>query len=689
MGSEFLDAALLYASLGWRVFPLKPRSKSPATAHGFMDATTDEERIRKWWGRRPDYNIGIATGDGLCVIDVDDKPDKHPVLGSDMLRDWELEHGDISETVCAKSGTGGMHYYFDVGNVEISGCQSDTIFIDLRCDGNYIVAPPSIHPDTGMPYTWDISPEDMEPAKANDTDKACIQWVYDNRKGAKKDGEKSKPMVPQGSIREGEGRNSWLYEMGCSVRGQGADDEMVAEYVRMLNERKCSPPLDGREVDKIIKSVCTKPIGMSDEAKAIVESKTKPANHVVVSNAIMDEYSACYLDGTPAVFDGITYHMGWDAIERAILREWPNAKERDRKEVTKYLALMMPHQQASSPRYIGFTNGVLDIETMELLSFSPELRIPNVIPHKWNPDAQSDLLDMTLAKIACNDPYIESNLCEFIGLSMYRSSKYAFAAILLGRQDTTASNGKSTYIELLRNILGGNNYSSLSLHSLGDRFFQDYLAGKLANLGDDISSEFVKGAALEVFKKSVSGDEITTDVKGRKGYSFKPYCTMVFSANKLPKLESLDDGVIRRLFPIRFSAHFQETDPDFDPEIKEKMRAEEVIEAAIVRGVNGLLRVIANRRPTDNDESRKMVSDIKIDNSTILQWIDDDGVTRASLEGGATGYAYALYEEWCKNSGVTKKYAKWQFSKEVCNYFGFKVKNTTRENKSVRIFADD
>jgi len=690
MGNAPIDYALLYASLGWPVFPLVPRTKEPATVHGFKDASTDEAQIRRWWGKSPDYGIGIATGGGRCVIDVDDKPEKHGgLLGSDFLREWEQEHGEISETVCCKTPTGGMHYYLDVGDTYIGGCQSDTIFIDLRCDGNYVVAPPSIHPDTGTAYVWDISPEDMPPAKATDTDKACIQWVYDHRRGAGKDGKRKKPAIPSKMVREGEGRNNFLYEQGCSARGRGSDDDMVAAYLETLNSMKCSPPLPDAEVRKIVNSVCTKPIGMSDEAKALVESKGKRiAQHVHVSNAIMDRYSACFLDGTPAIFDGITYHMGWEAIERAILREWPNAKEKDRKEVVKYLALTMPRETASNPRYIGFTNGVLDIETMDLLSFSPDLRIPNVIPHAWNPDARSPLLDRTLARIACNDPFIESNLCEFIGLSMYRSGKYAFAAILLGRQGESASNGKSTYIDLIRNVLGTDNYSSLSLHALGERFMQDYLAGCLANLGDDISSEFVKGAALEVFKKSVAGSEITTDIKGRKGYSFKPYCTMVFSANKLPKLENLDDGVIRRLFPIRFNAHFTDADADFDPDIGEKLKDEAVIEAAIVRGINGLRRVVENRRPTDNEESRKMVKDIKTDNSTIFQWIDDDGIDRDALIGTAIGHAYGLYEEWCKDSGVTKKYAKWQFSKEICDYFKFKVKNTSREGRSIRIFAD-
>lgn len=691
MSSEFLEAALLYASMGWPVFPLQPRQKDKyAVASWKKECSTDEKQIRTWWGKNPNYNIGLVTGNGLCVIDVDDKPEKHGgLLGSDFLRDWELDHGEISETCCAKSGTGGMHYYFNVGDTHISGCQSDTIFIDLRCDDNYIVAPPSIHPDTGQPYTWDISPEDMPPAKATSTDRACIQWVYDNRRGADKDGKKEKVKVPKGQVKDGEGRNNFLYEQGCSARAKGSDDDMIHAWITSLNKLKCNPPLKDGEVNKIIKSVCSLPIGLSDEAKEMKkQGGSKKANHVVIANRILGQYSACFLDGMPAVFDGLSYRVGWDMVERAVLKEWPNAKDRDRKEVIKYLHLTMPHHKQSDPRYIGFKNGVLDIETMELLSFSPEFKIPNVIPHDWNPNATSEVVDNTLRKIACDDPYIENNLAEFIGLCMYRSGKYAFSAILLGKQGETASNGKSTYIDMIREILGEDNYSSLSLHVLGERFYQDYLAGKLANLGDDISSSFTKGQSLEVFKKAVAGSELTTDVKGTKGYKFKPYCTMIFSANEFPKLENLDDGVLRRLFPIRFNAHFTSDDPDFDPDIGDKLKQEEAIEAAIVRGVWGLKRVIQQRRPTDNDESRRMVRSIQVDNSSILQWIEDDGIQRENLIESTVAYAYELYEQWCKNSGIKNKFAKWQFSKDTCSHFKFKIKNTTREGKSVRIFVN-
>src|SRR4051812_46368242 len=65
------NAALWYAEHGWPIFPLRPHGKTPLTAHGFKDATTDTGTVRDWWTATPDANIGVATGVLFDVIDVD------------------------------------------------------------------------------------------------------------------------------------------------------------------------------------------------------------------------------------------------------------------------------------------------------------------------------------------------------------------------------------------------------------------------------------------------------------------------------------------------------------------------------------------------------------------------------------------------------------------------------------------
>ena len=689
--SPFLEAAIGYAEMGIPVFLLNPRSKHPTFgSSGFHDGTTDIDQVRSWWSERPGCNVGGTMGNGLVCLDFDPPKDDNPADGREWLEEWEREHGKLPETATAVTGREGTHLFYRVDR-PVPKSENGAIHVDIRGDGSYAMLAPSIHPETGNAVFWDLDPEEYGIADADDNVYALIEAA---RPPKEENGTRVKVKMPTEPIRPGE-RNSRLLSLGRSARAkQESDDPMyILSFLDATNKRWCQPPLDDSEIERLAESVCSVPPGYSEEVKEKLakggNGGGRSANHVSVAQRLLGNYSACYLDGSPAVFDGLTYRIGWNEVERCVLREWPNSKDRDRKEVVKYLDLTMPHETQSPPRYIGFANGVLDVETMELLSFSPRFRIPNVIPHDWNPDARSDLLDKTLKKIACGDPYIETNLCEFVGLCMYRSGKYAYSAILLGKKTEKASNGKSTYINLLKNVLGKDNFSALSLCDFGDKFNRQYLSGKLANLGDDISSEFTKGASLEVFKKAVSGDEIHTDVKNGKGYDFEPYCTIVLSANEFPKMENLDDGVLRRLFPIRFNAHFSSEDPDYNPDIKDEFKySEEIAEAAIVRGVWGLKRVIDQRRPTDNDESRSMVKDIQTDNSNILQWLEDEQHARDEFVERTVGSAYEVYEKWCARSGVRNGYAKWQFSKKMCEHFKFRIKNTSRGGVSMRIFVD-
>ena len=666
--NEFLEAALLYASLGWKVFPLKPGKKDEfAVASWKNEASTDEAQIRRWWARNPRYNIGIVTGSGLCVIDVDDKP-KNPVMGSDMLRDWELEHGEISETMCCKTPTGGMHYYFDVGDARISGCQSNTIFIDLRCDGNFIMAPPSIHPDTGTAYTWDISPEDMMPVKATEVDRACIQWVYDNRRGAGRNGEKAKARIPGKKVREGEGRNQFLYEQGCSARAKGSDDDLVELWLTELNEQRCQPPLSERELMKIVGSVCSKPIGLSEEAKA-KRGRPRKFDHAKVARTLIDERGAAFVDGMPALRDqdGGRYRTGWDAFDAAIIDMHDDCTTSNRREVKSYIQAKAPKLRQSPWYLIAFTNGVLDVRTMEFRGWLPSDVIPNVIPHRWNPDARSATLDHVLDRMACGDVPVLCNLTEFIGVCMMRSVKRCpVFPVLIGE----GSNGKSTYIGLLKDVVGDENISGLQPKDITARFLGGHIVGKTANLGDDIASGFLDDKDCAIIKSVATGDLMFTDVKCGTGFKFEPYCTMVFSCNAFPRLDDTTPGFMRRFMPIEFNAVFSPHDEDYDPMIGEKLREEETLEYACVIGVEGLRRVISQNGPTQNEMSEAVKGDLAREGNTALQWFNDESISAEHLVGMTKEEAHREYVNWCERNGYARTaMASGTLSAQIGTYF--------------------
>jgi len=134
------EQALAYAAHGWPVFPCQPDGKQPATRHGFLDATTDPDKITWWWRRQPGANLAIATGQpGPDVLDVD----QHGKAGNGFAAFNRLKRAGLIDgaTALVATPSGGLHAYF-TGSDQHCG-KLPRHHLDFRAQGGYIVAPPS------------------------------------------------------------------------------------------------------------------------------------------------------------------------------------------------------------------------------------------------------------------------------------------------------------------------------------------------------------------------------------------------------------------------------------------------------------------------------------------------------------------------------------------------------------------
>lgn len=143
-----LTDALALAQGGWTVLPL--RGKIPLTAHGMKDATTDPAQLERWWAGGASHNIGIRVPSSLLVLDID------PQNGGTLAALTEAAGGSLPETLTVHSGrgTGGRHLYFLHPGGPVSSRRLPE-GIDVKTNTGYVVAPPSLHPATGLPYRWE------------------------------------------------------------------------------------------------------------------------------------------------------------------------------------------------------------------------------------------------------------------------------------------------------------------------------------------------------------------------------------------------------------------------------------------------------------------------------------------------------------------------------------------------------
>jgi hypothetical protein len=155
---RLVDFALSYASRGWAVLPCHSPTgggctcsatecsspgKHPRLVNGLTGATTDSSDIEGWWRRWPNANVAIRTGEvsGLVVIDIDRRGG-----GDGTLAKLVKQHGRLPKTLAVQTGDG-VHLYFQHPGCPVPNDASRRLGpgIDIRGDGGYVLAPPSLH----------------------------------------------------------------------------------------------------------------------------------------------------------------------------------------------------------------------------------------------------------------------------------------------------------------------------------------------------------------------------------------------------------------------------------------------------------------------------------------------------------------------------------------------------------------
>lgn len=267
MEKIMLEYAELYLSKGFTIFPVKPKQKRPAVKWKvFQFRKPTHAELKRWFSFRQKYGIGIVTGkiSSICVLDFD---------SVEAYR--ETIRRGLPETPTVKTAKG-YHAYFKYpegisnfqNRVNISG-------FDIRGDGGYVVAPPSIHP-SGRRYEW------IEGMGLDDLPLARLpEWIMREAKTSanppqhkNKLGHKLIKERPLNELLQGvdEGcRNHSMTRIAGVLVSRGCSYENSLGILLKINQKN-RPPLPSYEIEKILQSILRKE---GHETKLLVEKKMK------------------------------------------------------------------------------------------------------------------------------------------------------------------------------------------------------------------------------------------------------------------------------------------------------------------------------------------------------------------------------------------------------------------------------
>ncbi|MBR5296821.1 MAG: hypothetical protein IKU29_03015 [Parabacteroides sp.] len=477
------------------------------------------------------------------------------------------------------------------------------------------------------------------------------------------------------SLCEGEGRNNALFSYILPLQQNDFSVEDCRECIGIINDFVLKDPLTEDELKVILRDgAFNKPTFFNSKGSFLFD---KFAKFLLRADNIIK------LNGKLYIYQNGIYEHGDDYIEAAMIEHIPNLNQSKRKEVLSYLNLLVTKESVvADANLIAFNNGVLNITNDSFTDFSPEYIITNKIPHNYNPDAESELLDRVMNKLSCEDENVYELLYQAIGYCFYRRNELRKSFFLLGEK----RNGKSTFLDMVSTMLGEDNTSNLDLCEIGDRFRTAELTGKLANIGDDINDEWVSNTAI--FKKVVSGDTVTAERKSKDPFKLRSFAKFFFSANALPRLGRGKDSraVLDRLVIIPFDAKFSKQDDDYDPFIKYKLRGEDVMEALIANAIPALKNLLIEQEFVSCDRVKENLEEFEKSNNPILEFFEE--LDEIDYLNEPIKVIYQKYTTFCLSNNLQACSAI-EFQKRMKHEFNLTIKTVENNGKKVRVYVDE
>ena len=480
-------------------------------------------------------------------------------------------------------------------------------------------------------------------------------------------------------MKDGDGRNDALSKQAFALGKIKLSEDQIKNIFKLINKYILKDQISEDELNTILRPETFQKMSSSmffdDNGKFMTN---------IFGRYMIEEQNTIYTNGQLCIYDPQRgfYDPNMRLIKHTMIQLFENIPMNKRNEAYDYLTIEAPQKDQSSRRYILFKNGIYDLEEKKLLPHSPEYVISNQIPWDYNPNAYSEIVDKTLNKLACNDHQIRTLIEECIGYCFYRDSKLGKCFILTGEKN----NGKSTFIFMLNNLLGDDNYSSVDITNLARELDIASLANKLANIKDDIADNYMDGLNVSLFKQVATGNRCRGKFLYNDPFDFYPYATLIFSANSIPRIKDPTGAVTKRMVIIPFNAIFTSDDPDYDPFINEKLCQPECMEYLVKIGIDALIKVIMRNGFSDCDASDKEMEIYKVNNDSVLSFILEYG--SENIENQTISSVYSAYELHCSNNGL-KPNTQIMMSKKIKTALGYDVKRNRINGKLYSVYVKE
>jgi putative DNA primase/helicase len=299
------------------------------------------------------------------------------------------------------------------------------------------------------------------------------------------------------------------------------------------------------------------------------------------------------------------------------------------------------------PGTVAVENGLLDLDSRDLRPLTPEDYALRQLPVAYDPDADAPRWEQFIEESVESDR--QKALQEYVGYCLHVGEMPIHRALLLVG---TGSNGKSTFLNIVTDLLGSDNTTGYSLEDLVDsEYHVAQMHGTVANIDPDVG-DWISNPSM--FKKLVGGDrKVSARHPYCKPFDFNPTAKQLYAANEVPGTKVDDDAFFRRWLIVEFPHTFTAPDepgPDKDPELVDTLRSE--LSGILNWALEGYDRLMKQGHFTNEGDAsdkwdRWQSWGDSIDRF-LSECINTDGDAKQR-----SGDVYARYKAWCEQHGIS------------------------------------
>ncbi len=328
--------------------------------------------------------------------------------------------------------------------------------------------------------------------------------------------------------------------------------------------------------------------------------------------------------------------------------------------------------------YVGFKNGVMNWRTNEFFPYGQkDVPIFRYFDVNYNPDANTEFVDGIITDWCQDDEVKKQMLYELAGCCFYSDKPIKKWWAIEGKADT----GKSTFLRLLREVVGEDNVGSTPIQNLKDSNAIAELIDKPVNIVDDGSSKFTTD--LSNLRRIIQGDEMQVKLLYQNRFTVKIESRMVFVFNKIPRFRDDNDATAKKMLIIGFNRVY--SDEEKDTTLIEKLTTEENKEAFLKLAIDGIKRVLEkNLTFTVSEESKRVVAQIMEESDQFVSFVADtiseDYDWKMFLDGKKTSDVYEEFRAWADAEGYQSPLVRKQFTERCCKESGATVRRSHGSN---------